>query len=99
MGQPIARVSDPVFYTCVIGSKLISGTGSITSGSPDTNLDKLSIARDGDMVDCGPCGLGVIRASGTTKVNSRGVALLGDQVTLPTGSGTIVGASQTGMSS
>jgi len=85
----VARKGDNVRYQCQIGNDIHSGTGSISGGSPDVKAEGQNVARDGDPVNCGPCGTGTIRATGTTKVNGRKIALVGDSVNLPTGSGTI----------
>lgn len=93
MSLPVARVGDSVQYCCIVGDKLVCGTGTIVTGSPKTRTNKMDQARDGDQADCGPCGYGTIIASGNTTVDGKKIALLGDTVTLPTGSGTIVSGS------
>ena len=93
MGQPVARVGDSVQYCCQIGDDIICGTGFISGGSPNVKANTQDVARNGDPVNCGPCGTGNIIASGQTNVNGIKIALIGDTVILPTGSGTIVSAS------
>ena len=73
-----------------------SVVGTITGGSPDTNINGLAAARLGDAVEhnCPHCGTGNISsASGTVLINGIGAARLGDAVTYPGGSGTITTAS------
>jgi uncharacterized Zn-binding protein involved in type VI secretion len=90
MPKKIARVGDPVRYTCVCGDKVVSGTGTIISGSGDTFNNGKQVARDGDQAECGCCGIGNIIATSKNQVNGRGIARVGDTVVLPTGSGEIV---------
>ena len=93
MGKPVAKVGDSVQYCCQIGDDIVCGTGRVAVGSRRTITNSKDQARDGDQADCGPCGYGNIIASGTTLVDGRKVALIGDRVILPTGSGTIISGS------
>lgn len=93
MGKQVARVGDSVPYVCVRGDDIISGTGSIITGSQNVNTDSRPIAKDGDSADCGLCGIGTIRASGHHNVNGTPIATIGDQVEISGGYAYISSAS------
>lgn len=94
MGRQIARVGDSVQYQCVLGDKFVSGVGNIISGSDNVSANGSRVARDGDQVHCGACGIGYISATGKTLVNGKKISLIGDSVSLPTGSGIIIDGSE-----
>lgn len=76
----IARIGDRTTGTCYCHPVPISVGGTIITGSDDTIVDNLPVARLGDIVkaDCGHTGT-IITASDTVVCNSRGVARLGDK--------------------
>jgi len=60
-------------------SDTISHGGSIITGSPDTTVNSLPVARLTDLVDCAIHGINsIVSASATVRVNGLGVARLGD---------------------
>ena len=93
-----ARVTDEHRGVCSHGAPCCphNVVGTITNGSPDTNINGLRAARLNDPVEhnCPHCGTGYISsASGTVSINGIPAARLGDEVTYPGGSGTITTAS------
>jgi uncharacterized Zn-binding protein involved in type VI secretion len=92
----VAREGDSVRYTCVVGDKVVSGTGSVYRGSSNIKAEGRQIARDGDLCNCGPCGFGTIKSTAKNKANGKPVARIYDLVRLRTGQGRIVtGAKRT----
>jgi uncharacterized Zn-binding protein involved in type VI secretion len=90
MAKKVARVGDSVQYTCICGDKVVSGIGTIITGSSDTFNNGKQISRDGDQAECGCCGVGRIVATSKNDINGKKIARVGDTVILPTGSGTII---------
>lgn len=89
-----ARLTDLFVGVCVCHSPPIGMSGTIVTGSGDTNTNGLAIARLTDIVlgHCGHVGA-IVSASPNVNVNELGVARVGDSVvgcligTIVTGSG------------
>lgn len=68
MAQPIARIGDPH-----------SHGGQIVTGSPDTRVNGLAIARVGDWASCPHHGMQpIVTGAGLTTCNGRPIARVGD---------------------
>lgn len=76
----IARVGDRTTGTCYCHPVPINVDGTIITGSTDTFVDNLPVARLGDVVkaDCGHTGT-IVTSSSSVFCNNLGVARLGDQ--------------------
>lgn len=71
MGQPVARIGDP-----------ISHGGAIAGGSPNVFCNGLNVARIGDPVACLIHGAqSIATGSGSVFCNGSGVARVGDSIT------------------
>ena len=93
----IARVGDKHSGICNHGFDCCPHyvTGTIVGGS-DNVSNQSNVARDGDKVihNCPHCGTGYIVASTRDiHANGKGIAIEGDTVIYPGGSGTIVSGS------
>jgi uncharacterized Zn-binding protein involved in type VI secretion len=80
--RAVARLGDKTFGTCTAHVVPISIGGTIITGSADTLVNGLPIARLGDQVltDCGHTSV-IVTADSSTPVNSKpGTARLGDSV-------------------
>ena len=95
----VARINDRHTGMCDHGIPFCcphSVQGVISTGSPTTQANNLSVARLGDSVihNCPHCGTGHISTgSSNTLTDGMPTARLGDSVTYPGGSGVIVTAS------
>jgi uncharacterized Zn-binding protein involved in type VI secretion len=92
MSKRAASVGDLVRYQCVLGDTVVNGVGTIIQGSQNTNAEGAPLARDGDRVNCGPCGTGIIQATAKNRCNGKKIARIDDVVKLPTGQGRIITA-------
>ena len=94
----IARLGDQHRGICNHGARCCphNVSGEIITGSHDTIVNGLSVARLNDSVshNCPHCGEGHISSSSVTVfANSRGIARIGDSVTYPGGDGVIISSS------
>lgn len=89
----VARVTDSAQGICNADNKHGNVTGTIISGSPDTNDESLPVARIGDIVSfsCGHTGT-IVSGSSIVYVNNSPIARIGDQVSGDV-TGTIVSGS------
>ena len=94
--RPVARLGDKTTGTCTAHIIPIDVGGTIITGSPDTLVNGLPIARHGDEVeaDCGHKSV-IVTADLSTPVNGEpGTARLGDSVGDGPYTATIITASE-----
>lgn len=94
MAKPVAKIGDPVPYTCVRGDKVYSGTGVVIEGDYTVRVNGQPMAFDGAACACGPCGIGNIQATSKNTVGGKKIARQGDSVIIPAGSGYVSQGSQ-----
>ena len=93
MPKQVARVGDGVRYVCRRGKHTFQGIGRITRGSRNDFVDGKAMALDGGACNCGPCGIGIIRATAVHHGNGRKIARIGDLVRIVAGRAKIIRAS------